>query len=209
VAAEVDICNLALAHLGQRANVVSINPPEGSAEAPQCARFYPMARDTLLELHPWRFATRRVALADLSAANPPADPWRFSYALPDEMIRVLAITGPERSHDDEAEPYAVELAADGAPVIYTDMEDAWARYTARVIDTTRFSPLFVETLAYLLASYLAGPVIKGDSGIRVGQSMLQAAMAFLAKAQAADAAQARIGDLRGEDRYLAPWIAGR
>ena len=60
MASEVEICNLALARLGDAATVVSIDPPEGSAQAEHCAMFYPMARDTLLAQHPWGFAQRRV-----------------------------------------------------------------------------------------------------------------------------------------------------
>ena len=66
MASEVDICNLALAHLGDSATVASINPPEGSAQAEMCQRFYPIARDSLLEMHNWGFATRRKALAQLN-----------------------------------------------------------------------------------------------------------------------------------------------
>jgi hypothetical protein len=47
----IDICNLALSHIGQAADVSSIDPPENSIEAEYCARFYPMARDTLLEAY--------------------------------------------------------------------------------------------------------------------------------------------------------------
>ena len=46
MASDVDVCNLALAHLGDEATVASISPPEGSAQAGHCARFYPMARDS-------------------------------------------------------------------------------------------------------------------------------------------------------------------
>ena len=66
MASEVDICNLALGHLGDNATVSSISPPEGSAQAEHCARFYPLARDALLEMGYWNFAMRRVALAQLT-----------------------------------------------------------------------------------------------------------------------------------------------
>ena len=59
MSSEVAICNLALAHLGDSATVASIDPPEGSAQSEHCARFYPIARDALLEMHAWKFATRR------------------------------------------------------------------------------------------------------------------------------------------------------
>ena len=43
MATEVDICNLALAHLGDDATIATIKPPEGSAQAEKAARFYPIA----------------------------------------------------------------------------------------------------------------------------------------------------------------------
>ena len=53
MASEIAICNLALSHLGDAANIASIDPPEGSAQAEHCATFYPIARDSLLEMHDW------------------------------------------------------------------------------------------------------------------------------------------------------------
>jgi hypothetical protein len=60
----------------------------------------------------------------------------------------------------QPQPYAVETQADGTQIIYTNQEDATLRYSALITDTTQFSPLFVASLSYLLASYLAGPTIK-------------------------------------------------
>jgi len=77
MASIVDICNLALSHLGDSATVSSIDPPEGSAQADLCARFFPIALASLLEAHSWGFATRRVALAPLAIS---AD--SFGAALP-------------------------------------------------------------------------------------------------------------------------------
>ena len=52
MASAVDICNLALSHLGDTATVASLDPPEGSAQAEHCARFYPVARDALVRGRP-------------------------------------------------------------------------------------------------------------------------------------------------------------
>jgi hypothetical protein len=59
-------------------------------------------------------------------------------------------------------------------------------YTARVTDTTLFSPLFDEALAAMLAFKVAPLVTKGDSS-NLGQRALQVGQAFLAQAQAVDA----------------------
>ena len=65
MASAVDICNLALARLGDSATVASIDPPEGSAQSEHCARFYPLARRQIFEAHNWSFLIRREKLAPL------------------------------------------------------------------------------------------------------------------------------------------------
>ena len=49
-------------------------------------------------------------------------------------------------------------------IILTNLETATARFTILVTDTTKFSPLFIDALGWLLAAHLAGTVIKGDAG---------------------------------------------
>jgi len=51
------ICNLALAHLGNQALVTSISPLDGSMEAQYCAVFYPQALNVMMAKHAWSFAT--------------------------------------------------------------------------------------------------------------------------------------------------------
>lgn len=201
MSSEIDIVNLALSHLGEDATVSSIDPPEGSAEAEHAAMFYPMARDTLLEMHEWRFATKRVLLALLDSD---VFEWSYSYALPSGMLRALAVLPETSSAEDDGEDYDQQLDADDVQVILTNCEDASLKYTARVTDTTRFPPLFVEAVSWLLASHMAGPLIKGDAGRKVAASCLQTAMGFLAQAKVSDANQRKIQPV-----HTPGWIGGR
>jgi len=66
--AVTNICNLALAKLGNPAKVTSVAPPDGSSEANYCALFYPQALNVLLSEHAWAFATKTVALAAASGS---------------------------------------------------------------------------------------------------------------------------------------------
>lgn len=194
MASEVDIANLALGHLGDNATVASLDPPEGSAQAEHCARFYPIARDSLLE-HPdacWKFATKRTTLAELTNTS---TTWAYAYAKPADCIRVLVILSPEATSDQSelgiAQPqnYTVELNGDGTEVILTDQEDAVVRYISRTTDTTKFSPLFVMALSHHLASMLAGPVLKGDVGAAEGKRQAALMGAYLTRAIVSDARQ--------------------
>jgi len=201
MASEVDICNLALAHLGDNATIASIDPPEGSAQAEHCARFYPVARDALLELHDWKFATRRAALAELDVDS---WNWVYAYAQPSGVLRLLAVLPITASPEAESQPYDTENTGDGTPLILTNLEDATLRYTALVTDTTKFSPLFVDALAWLLASYLAGPVLKGDAGKAEAKACYATFRAVLAQATTSDANQRKV-----RPEHKPDWITGR
>ena len=195
---EVDICNLALASLGDTATVTSINPPEGSAQANHCARFYPVARDALLEWPgvQWNFATTTARLARFEEQDGQAC---FAYALPVDFIRALDLTGPDGGHA----PFSVGLAG-AARAILTKHEQACLVYVCRIEDTLMFPPLFVNALAHLLASMLAGPLIKGSEGEQTSKRCLAAMQQFLSVAVLSDAQQRRV-----ETPWEAAWIRAR
>jgi hypothetical protein len=201
MASEVDICNLALARLGDDATVASIDPPEGSAQAEHCARFYPIARDSLLEMHAWKFATRRVQLAKLTV---PSWNWLFAYAAPNNALKLLGVLSATASNEEETQPYETESDANGVPIILTNEDDATLRFVARVTDTTMFSPLFVDALAWLLASYLAGPVVKGDAGAAMAKACLQSFLLAFSNAKVSDANQRKV-----RPEHTPDWIARR
>jgi hypothetical protein len=160
VASSIDICNLALAHIGDEATVSAISPPDGSVQAMHCQRFYPIARDALLEMHDWNFARRHVALQETE--NTANERWAYQYAYPNNCARLLSVL-PEDGDESKPRPYMQGSDSDGNKVIWTDEENAVALYTHAITDTTKFPGLFVNALSYLLASYLAGPITKSTS----------------------------------------------
>lgn len=228
---EVSICKLALSHIGDEATVTSINPPEGSPQAEHCQTFYPLARDALLQMHPWNFATRRVTSP--AALTSETTVWTYCYALPAgtnllDVISVLPANSTNdyslvsQSYSDATSseylsditpymgggfvtaPFATEALEDGTIVIYTDVYSPEIRYTVRVTDTVKFPPLFVTALARLLASYLTGPVIKGDAGVKMGAAQYQIFLTVMGQASAKDANQQQ-----ASVRHIAPWMANR
>jgi hypothetical protein len=230
VASETDICNLALAHLGDSATVSSIDPPEGSAQAEHCARFYPIARDALLEMHDWGFATKRAILAQLSN---PSSQWAYCYAQPSDLVNTISVLDRYATDDTSVgmsyptawgeapmtnggvytpQAFQLETADDGTDILYTNQANALLRYVARVTDTTRFSPLFIQTLSWSLAAMLAGPVIKGEAG--QGEAARCELIAFgrdgksgkFGLAAASDAGQKRATT---RDRQQVSWINAR
>jgi hypothetical protein len=211
MASDVDICNLALSHVANDANITSIDPPDPTVEADHCARFYPIVRDQILESHAWRFATRRIALAEL-AVNP-VDHWAFAYGVPAQLIRPLAILQSESTDDTQVYEFAVEITQDGTDVIYTNIEDAVLKYIGRVTDPGKFTPMFVVAFSYLLAYYVAGPLTKD---LKLKQSLMQYYMQVaLPQAQASDANGQRVNaysnftpsQVQARGYNPSPWLA--
>lgn len=211
MASEVDICNLALSHIGDRANIASIDPPEGSAQAQHCKTFYPLARNEMLQLMRPSFARARIALADLSLTVTMPAQWRYAYAYPQDCIVFEGVFDPTRLYDEKDSGAANEIGddEDGTRIIYTNVEDAIGRYIKLVTDTTRYSPLFVQAVSRLLASYLAGPIVKGKAGVELADAQRKLALGYLAEGSASDANQDNRRDVRDDARHAAPWIQAR
>ena len=201
MASEIDIANLALAHLGDDASVASIDPPEGSSQAEHCARFYPIARDSMLESHDWNFTIRRKTLAKLTE---PSFHRQFSYQKPADAIRIIQVLPATSSTENDGVEFELSNTESGTQLILTDLEDATVRYTTRVTDTTKFSPLFVDALSWLLAAHLAGPVIKGDMGIAEAKRATQMYLLLLSEAKRSDANQRNAPPVHTPD-----WVSGR
>ena len=222
MATEVDICNLALAHLGDDATIASLSPPEGSAQAEKAARFYPIARNSLLEMHTWNFAAKR---GNLALTTNTLDQWDYAYVAPADMMSPVAIISPTSQND-----YATRMSAGDTPggitsnyaptivagqytpqqfavegeFIYTNQENAMLRYQAFITDSSLFSPLFVTTLSWHLASMLAGPVIKGDQGAAEAKRSTQMMTSYLTSAKQSDNLHR---DITVE--HIVPWTSGR
>jgi len=144
MASDVEICNTALAKIGERP-IASLQQ-SNSAAATACLNRFATARDFLLRAHDWNFALSRVALARLGLS--PAFGWSYAYQLPADMIRISGIW--DTPDGDGAFDYRVE----GGKVV-TDAENVYLLYVARVTDPNLMPTDFREALAIKLASELA------------------------------------------------------
>lgn len=214
MASIIDICNTGLAHVGDDNVISSIDPPDGSTQAGYCKRFYPIARKEMIERFVWPFACKRQALPTVTN---PSQVWGFAYGMPSDCIRPVRVLSAQAatsllwelsngriSHlslfDERASaPYEVE-----DNVLLTHEPDAVLLYLRDVVDTTRFTPLFVSGLGFLLASYLAGPIVRGSEGAKSAQSYRALA---LAQGDAAMTMAARASHERHE--YVASHLAAR
>lgn len=191
MATTVDIVNTALSHLGNKAVVVSIDPPDGSAEGNWAARFYAQSLYSALELTDWGFARTR---AVLSAVTPPSGAWACAYSVPSDCIRARRIpTGNPVAREDDSEEFEIE-----GTTLLTDKADATLIYTQPITDASKFPPSFVSVLSYMLASYLAGPILKAEEGVRAATGLRKLALEAAAMAAASDGNQSQ---RRAETQY--------
>jgi len=202
LATVVDIANLALSHIGEGTTVSNLTPPDATPAARHCARFYPIARDELLEQHAWTFATARqpLALLALTVAG-----WDYVYEAPSDMIRALEVyeLGGNPNLDTPIK-FDVETQTDGTRVIVTNQADAELRYIFRAVVPERFTPLFTVALSWLLASYIAGPIIKGDTGIAASKTCFT-----VYRERFAEAARSSANNSRQRLDHTPAWISER
>lgn len=160
MATDVEICNLALSHIGADSTISALT--EQSTEGRQCNLLYPTARDYILRKHPWNFAEKTVALS--LTGTPPPD-WLYRYQYPGDCVNVLEILTGDRSVSP-AVPFRVVAGDDlNSKVILSDKDEAYLRYTARVTNASVYDASFVQLLSWYMAVVLAMP-ITGKKSVR-------------------------------------------
>lgn len=185
MASAVDIANLALSHIGADAIVTSLSPTDGSVESGHCARFLPIARQASLATHHWNFAKKRVVLAELTNNS---DAWAYKYQLPADCLRARKVLALDDTDMPERNGALFELEAD---TLFTNQPQATLVYTRDITDTTKYPADFVSALAVVLAGYLAGPLVKGVDGMRIGNTLMNQGMDAMRQAAAMDSRAGR------------------
>jgi len=182
----VSICNLALSNIGKE-NISDLSEPTAQARA--CNQFYEHTRDVLLQGYPWRIAGKTQSMAALANDKPGA--WGFAYRRPNDCLKVRWVRReystddprPQSLQQEISNPYDIE-----GETFYCNLSPAFLRYTFRLVDPTKFSPLFVEALSWHLAVRLAMPLTRDP---KVRADAFQLATRTQGAAEAADANEVR------------------
>lgn len=169
VGTPVDICNMALGHLGKPA-ILSFT--EGSKEANLCGAQYDIARRLVTVRSPWTFARRTVAIAQL-AENVFSDVWEFAYDRPSDALKVTRLLEPGQVPNWNAQPQDMYLESG---VIYTNVEAAKLAYIWNNEDPLTWSPEFADAVALKLAERLAPNMTRRPADVREMRTMYDAAL---------------------------------
>lgn len=175
---EIGLCNSALLQLSQT-SILSFE--DGTQVSDACREEFPKARDTVLEAHPWNFATFTATLTRI--ADPPAWGYTFQYALPTEpyCLRVLNM-----QYNRPFEIGAYVHQGDPTRCLMTDEGVANVRYVGRVQDLSRWNNLAIEALTIFLGKVLA-PFVTGQAARR--QELLAELKAWIAASSDRDASE--------------------
>lgn len=147
-----DICNMALAYIGQ-GRIASLG--EESEEAAQCRLFYDHLRRRLLAQHYFSFSAREAKLALLDRER---QGYSFVYATPAKCLLLQHVYEKGKAREAKKGAWRIVMLSDSVQGIATDIEDAWASYTADIENAAVFSDVFIEALSHGLASAIAVPL---------------------------------------------------
>lgn len=159
IATSVDICNLALGHLGKPA-IVSFT--EGTKEANLCNAQYDIARRLVMVKSPWTFARRTETLAEI-ATNIHSEVWEYAYDVPNSSLKVVRLLEPGQAPNWNSQPQGMYLEAGN---LYCSVADARLAYIFNNEDPLSWSPEFADAVALKLAERLAPNVTRRPADVR-------------------------------------------
>ena len=159
---KLDICNMALAQLGQEP-IASLE--QDNERARRCRLFYEPVKEEVLRTHNWAFARGTVQLALVEQNQ--AGTWPYVYAYPQDCLFVRKVFGASKEPQPFEESYQQDICA---RVIGCAVDQAKAEYTRKVADESIFDPAFVKAFSLALAADLAF-ALTADAAL--GQRILQ------------------------------------
>lgn len=206
MATSIDICNLALSMIGEESTITSLDPPDGSDEAGNCARWYPQALRACLEAYDWSFATRRVHPAQLSPQDETLYDWERSFLLPSDMARLINVrAGAERRRLDFTEYEIESYLANGALMLLCNEASPTVTYVAYLQNVSVFPASFLQCVVLRLAMFLIGPTHRPGAPTQAVQGLQQQYLQAIMEAKNADAR----ATYRRQRPYVAEHIRAR
>ncbi len=186
----VDICNLALDHLSQRADIASIETPQSPNEVIM-ARHYDLIRQGLLREYIWHWSKGSSELASTGSGAPD---FKFKYRVPNDLIRIISIGSKYwtrfEAYDYIADeiyvnPWGPNMWGDGwfnvpplcsgppAPSGPCAPPPLLLRYVKNITDVSLFDPLFVRIISLKLAMATASKITGQSSKVELLEKQLQ------------------------------------
>jgi hypothetical protein len=170
MATSIEICNAALSMLGDKP-IASFEDVTDRAKL--CANTYGLMRRTLLRLHPWNCATKRVILAP--EANTPAFDWAYQFALPAKWLRTLQVGYDGAPMDYAFESNRILANSPALPMVYL-----------AEVDEDQWDSLLTDVAIAYMTMTLAYPITKSASKSTELKQEFYSSGGILARAKTAD-----------------------
>jgi hypothetical protein len=178
----VEICNLALARVGQPPIV---NIDDGDRLSRLCKLHYEPKRDDLLRQYRWKFAIKRQEVP--ASATPPVFGYANAYTLPSDCLRVLSINELDPEFDPDLDPSLWDR--EGNKIVTDEGPPLSVRYIRRVIDPKEFDPSFSNCLSAWLAYFFIPSLREVEVGI--SQGLLEEFDFFVSRAKSISSIESR------------------
>lgn len=153
----VQVCNLALAKVGNEAAQITSLPSEATPDYPKeanlCSKFYHVALQEVLRAHPWNCAKKRTALALKDSI--PVFGFSYKFQLPADCLKPLDVS-PEQQQWRSLR-LNTEWFIEGRSVL-SNYETLYMLYVSNMEDLSTADPLFISALYTNLAIKLCYPL---------------------------------------------------
>jgi hypothetical protein len=176
----VEICNLAISHLGTGKEIANLQ--ENSSEANACRRFFDTSLEQTLRGYAWPFANKFSPLNLVE--EDPTDEWAYSYLYPVDCLQAIRIVSGNRNESRQDRIDYKIINSPAGLLIFTDQENAILEYTIYVKDPNLYPSDFKMALSFRLASYIAPRITKGDP-FGMGKRAMEMYMYEISMAQTA------------------------
>jgi hypothetical protein len=158
---KVDICNMALSHLGMQAITTLL---EDNPSTRACNKFYDPSLDAVLSEFRWPFATVKQALVGVTDETLEME-WDYIYVYPTQALRIWNVYNESTIVDKDQQEFEVVFQVDeNRKVICSNNDSAYAEYSYRVQDTNIYDPLFNLAFSLRMAGSMAHTLI-GDAEV--------------------------------------------
>lgn len=195
MASTLDICNMALRHLGITNMIASLT--ERTKEAKACSLFYPQVRDETLRDAPWPFATRFPLLAVVD--DDPTAEWLYSYRYPSacitlrRLVDTISLQKITLFNSDEGViryptvqiphiNYRITRDDTGLLILTSQQGPLYCEITEQVTDPTQYPPDVTQAMAMKMAGYIS-PSVAGNDVLKLGERAFQMYSLMIARAR--------------------------
>lgn len=153
-------------------NYEGLTAAHAQDEACVCALHFEQVRDRLLELYSWIFARMTETPALISESVPG---WKYTFQLPSDCLKVLAVIAHDKRLDDSLTGKCKHISDYQENVelteyetargqLYANREVVYIRYTGRITDISKWTPVFKDAFIIKLAAEIA-MAVSGDLNI--------------------------------------------